>query len=260
MTKEPESLRQYADTRRFYLHLLLSEREMKGYFSPYIPDGHAPRLGCRVKYTPDDKLLTHIENAIYDHSTLLEDYDGRILIDTDKVLFFPPDTPHDAVYAAMERVFAVAPQEIYLSEDTEVITAFTLCDGLKGFIDRTFSGLKVFSVIDVMRKEFSQREGADVQIYADLGQGHVTLLAFRNRRFVHGSVHPFTEVADVAYYIYALWHQLGLTADRGELNVSGPKNHRSELMTIMRRRINYVMMTLLPRLEESDNVPPALLF
>lgn len=233
---------------------------MKAYFSPYISDGHAPRPGCSVRYTPDDKLLTHIENAVYDHPTLLEDYEGRILIDTDKVLFFPPDTPRETIHAAMERVFAVTPQDIHLSDDTEVITAFTLCGGLKGFLDRTLSGMTVSSVIDVMRKEFSQREGADTRVYADLGQGRVNLLAFRGRRFVHGSVHPFTETSDAAYYIYALWRQLGLTADRGELNVSGPKPARTELMTIMRRRINYVMMTLLPRLEGSDAVPPAILF
>lgn len=233
---------------------------MKAYFSPYIADGHAPRLGCRVKYTSDDKLLSHIENAVYDNPTLLEDYEGKILIDTDKVLFFPPNTSRETVYAAMERVFAVVPQDIYISEDTDVTTAYTLCNGLKGFLDRTLSGMTVNSVIDVMRKEFSQREGADVQVYADLGRGRVTLLAFRDRRFVHGSVHPFSEVADAAYYIYALWHQLGLTSDRGELNVSGPKAARTELMTIMQRRINYVMMTLLPRLEGSDAVPPAVLF
>lgn len=259
MTPEHDTLKQYADIRRYKLHLLLSEREMNAFFSSYTPDGHAPHLGCRTKYAADDNLLAHIENAVYDNSILLEDYQTDILLDTDKILFFPPDTEADVIHAAMKRIFNAENCDVHISEDKEVITAFTLCPGLKGFLDRTFAGVEVKCAADVLRREFQKRDGAAFKVYTDLSDGRLTLLAFHEKRFMHGSVHTFTEASDAAYFIYALWHQLGLSADQGEVNVSGPKVMRGELMTILRRRINYVMMTLLPRLEGSETVPTVVL-
>lgn len=242
-----------------HVSLLLSERELKGYFCKGQQSGHAPEQLCSVKYNPDEKLLSHIENAVYDNPSLLEDQRVRVLIDTDQLLLFPPDTDHQLICQAMERVYATRREDVFISEDDHVITAFTLCAGLKPFLARTFAGAMVECVLDVLRREFSGRRGASVQVYADLNDGHLTLLAFRDRHLVHGSVHPYREPADAAYFIYALWRQLGLNADQGEINVSGNKSHRSELMTILRRRLNYVMLTLLPRLEGTEEVAAAIL-
>ncbi len=250
-----EELKQFADIRRYKLILYISAKEVRGYFVPY--DGSTPpRLAVDVHLNCDEKkILSHIENAVYDNPILLEDYETTLLVVTPELLFFPKDYSEDGIYEAMNQVYAAESDDVFIDDDDEETVAYYLAPGLKSFLNRTFPGVSPRHHLSVMKRKLRTASQHDARVYADIDGGALNLLAFSGNKFLHGSVHQFNDINDAAYYIFALWESLGFAADEAELNVSGPKDMRGELMTMLRRHINYVMLTILPSHEPYAPVP-----
>lgn len=256
------SLKKYSDPRRYNLILALGAERLQAWFTPFGHPEALPEPGLSMTLTPDaDNELRRIENAVYDHSEILEEYDTRLLIHTPRILCVPPSTPPQVITAAMKRIYDAEAADVYTRQHAGATVAFTLCRGIKGFLGRTFAGVEPDCGIGPLLDRFaSLRTPADTtRVYADLDGDYMHLMAFESDRLLHASVHRTPEPADAAYFIFALWQQLGLAADEGELNVSGPRERRRQLMPMLRRHLNYVALTPLPRVEGAETIPAAVL-
>ena len=253
-------VKKYADTRRYDLLTEIGETEVTGWFRPFGVPEAVPEPGVSTVWTPGADILTEVEKAVYDNPVLLEDYHLKLVVNTPRVLYFPTDIPPQLIEESMAAVYNASPDEYFTERQGEHTAAFHLCDGMKAFLGRTFAGVTPRHHLSALKEAFgSQNRGTGVRVYADLRSPWMNLLAFRDNNFLHASVHQCLETADAAYFIFALWQSLGLAADEGELNVSGPRQQRSELMTMLREHLNYVMLTLLPRLEGAETIPASVL-
>lgn len=257
-----EELKEYTDPRRYNLILCLGAGRLEGWFVPYGRKDEAPVQGISTIWTPEpDSTLTQIENAVYDNPALLEDYDVKLLVDTPRQLIFPPLSSEELAATAMKRFYEAEPNDIFTGSLGGGLIAFSLCSGLKHFLSRTFAGVIPSHRLEPLCRWFAKDNSTPgrVRVYADLDNPWMHLLAFDADRLLHASTHQVTTVGDAAYFIFALWKQLGFGMDDGQLNISGDKNMRRELMPLLRRHLNYVGLSLLPRVENADNVPTPVL-
>ncbi len=65
----------------------------------------------------------------------------------------------------------------------------------------------------------------------------------------------FTAAVDAAYFIFATFRAWNLNPRTDEVSVSGDKEVRAELMPLLRKYINYVTLTMLPRVANRDELP-----
>jgi hypothetical protein len=249
-------LKQFDDIRRYKLIIYISGKELRGYFKPY--DNSAPAseaINVHLHTGDDDKLLHHIENGIYDNSILLNDYETTLVISTPSLLFFPKGISEEVIMDTMQRVYNADAEDVFTETEGDETVAFYLADGLKSFLNRTFPGVTVHNHLTALKRKFKLSSQRDARVYADIEGSHLNLMAFSGNKFLHGSVHSFNEINDAAYYIFSLWESLGFAADEAELNVSGPKEKRQELMTLLRKYINYVMLTIIPSQDSAEPLP-----
>lgn len=257
-----EELKRYADPRRYNLILSLGDGRLQGWFVPYGRHDTAPVCGVFVNWTPQpDVLLRHIENAVYDNPVLLEDYECCLLIDTPRLLLFPPQAPVSLIESAMNRFYAAEATDVFVRRMGDAQVAFTLCAGLRSFLGRTFAGVEPMLRIEPLARRFGADRSAPgrVRVYADIDAPYLHLLAYSGSRLLHASTHRATTTDDAAYFILSLWQQLDLGTDRGELNISGSADVRKSLMPMLRRHLNYVNLSLLPRVEDAEKVPTPVL-
>ena len=257
-----EELKRYADPRRYNLILTLGAGRLQAWFEPYGTRTEAPVLAITSTWTPQpEQTLKQIENAVYDNSLLLEDYDCRMLLDTPQQLLFPPEAPRQLIEEAMKRFYDVAPGDIFTRPLGDAVIAFSLCTGLRAFLGRTFAGVEARHRLEPVAQWVSADRSAPgrIRVYADLDSPLLHLMAFNGTRLLHASSHQADTPEDAAYFIFALWQQLDLGTDRGELNVSGNADMRREVMPLMRRHLNYVSLSLLPGMENAEKVPTPVL-
>lgn len=257
-----EELKKYSDSRRYNLILCMGAGRLQGWFVPYGRNDTAPALGISTAWASDpERILDSVENAVYDHPMLLEDYDCRILVDTPRLLLFPAEAPATVIDRAMERFYDVAPEDVFTHELCGAVIAFSLCRGLRPFLSRTYAGVTPQHPLVPLCRWFSRDAGVPgrIRIYADIDAPWLHLMAFSGDRLLHASTHGAATTADAAYFIFALWKQLEMTPDDGQVYISGNPAMRKELMPLLRRHINYVGLSLLPAVEDADNVPTAVL-
>ena len=120
-----EELKQYADPRRYNLILSLGDGSLQGWFVPYGRRDTAPVRAIASAWTPrPDDALKQIENAVYDNPMLLEDYDCRLLVDTPRLLIFPPEAPMALIETAMRRFYDAEAGDIFVRPLTDAQVRF----------------------------------------------------------------------------------------------------------------------------------------
>lgn len=238
-------------------HKLLIEISNFGLKAYFVSDNKAePVEAVHATWTAGtDNPLALIENAVYDHPALMDDFNSTILLNTDKILCFPEGTPDDIIYAAMTQVFATSDDDVWIHDTDGIITAYTLCRGLKSFLDRTFSGVRVLPSAAPLVGYFKSGGRLGWRLYADYSGQMLTLMLFSGANLTHVSVRECHAVSDAEYFIFLLWKYMRLAIDDTEIFVSGPREWRDPLMTELRRHVNYVLLTPLPRAEMNILLP-----
>ena len=204
---------------------------------------------------PSRETLQLIQSAVYEHDEILDDCQATVIVDTDKVLFFPSDMDEDEIVRTACKVFGTDEEEL-LIENTDAETAvYFLTKGLEPFLSRTFPGARITHPLSLLKSMFASDTHNDDRVYADIDNHSMRLLAFKGKNLRHASVHNTPAASDAVYYIFSLWNLLGFYADEGEVNVSGDRNFRQELTPMLRRHLNYVATTLLPPTPFTEKVP-----
>ena len=109
----------------------------------------------------NDTLLERIENTVYDHPQVLDDFSADIAIVAPKSIWVPT-----AMVADDEEESARLYNQIYTAEECDIMSEavedatslFTLVPGLNAFLQRTFPGARLHSHLGVMGRgcgEFS---------------------------------------------------------------------------------------------------------
>lgn len=208
---------------------------------------------------PDADVLKRIEDAVYDDALLPDDYDTTILLRPKATLLVPPelvDTDDiDSIREALDAVDASDSKDVWYEDMGEALALYSTPDGVKGFLGRTFLTEDVHHLLHPFVEHFrvkASNEGGE-KMWVHLGENYVDMAAFRDGRLLQATSWYCSPGADAAYFLLFAWRTLGLDPTQGEMNISGKEEYRREVMTLLRRHINYVSLTV-----NSTNVSEAL--
>lgn len=250
---------EYNDTGLWRQLIIVSSGRLRSWIISRDDPKAAPRLEVDAAWESDSgHLLHHIEDAVYDNPLVLDDFATDILIDTPDVIALPSEaieSPED-VEDAFEVVYGEMNDGIFSSPVTEETTlAFSLLPGLESFFGRTFPGARIAHYMEPAIRHYSAVPGGGTRIFINIHDGRFDIWALRKGRLLMLASRRYTSPADAAYFIFATFHAWDLNPRTDEVSVSGDKEGRAELMSLLRKYINYVTITMLPGIPDRDKLP-----
>jgi len=157
-------------------------------------------------------LLEHIENAVYDHPRVLDDFSARIVIFDRKAMFMPTELlleTEGAEETYYTSVYGSDGSDVMCESDKDVTAAFMLAPGLKGFLSRTFPGARVGC--NLMQKvRDCRRKGEGKRLSISLREIEADFVMVDGWNLLSASTHSWNTGDDIAYYAFNLMNVYGV--------------------------------------------------
>lgn len=212
-----------------------------------------------LQWNPDqDSLLSKIEEAVYDHPQVLDDFSAHIALVAPKCLLLPADMVDDDDDMAAElyaEVYPSEPEDVMTDEANGIVYAYSLVPGLAAFLMRTFPGASVKSHLAVLASRFKERSSDMPRVFVDIRHGECDILAFDCNRLLCAATHQWAEQADIEYHVFNTMNVYGLVPEQTQVSLSGLRDVKTPLMQSLRRTINYVMLTMVPSIGARAGMP-----
>lgn len=242
----------FADTGQWHLIIYISERGMRAVLR-HVSDKSRPMaeiLSVAWSDTDHASLLKNIENAVYDHPGLLDDYATEIILETPRVCFAPQeilDSTEDSESIVFSALFPGESQEVLADPLPGMTVLYSMVRGLDGFFSRTIPGARLRSHLAVIVERFGARQSAGgCNVYLDVRRGHVDVVAFRDARLLSASVQEWRETPDIVYRVFNLLDAYGIDRSALRIHVSGHVDEIPELIAMLRRLCPATDRTQLP--------------
>lgn len=199
--------------------------------------------------SPEEDILRNIENAVYDHPQLLDDFSSDITVIAPKSIWVPTelvDENEEEASRLYNQVYSAEESDIMNEEVDGATCLFTLTPGLNAFLQRTFPGARVHSHLGVMARRFRERSADMPRVYLEIRDAEVDILAFDRREMLMAATHRWYSPNDIQYHLFNILNVYGLNPAEVQVSLSGLKDVKSKLMTELRKTIAYVMFTMMP--------------
>lgn len=213
----------YADTGQWRMIINIRIDGMEVWLENTIHQGIEPQELFNVRWDPNtEDLLSEIENAVYDHPRVLEDFSTRIVLFDRKNLFFPTELYEEEGLEEdhYAEIFGLSAEEVMTDRDKDISAAFRMAGGLKSFLLRTFPGARITSnLMQGVREKRNADNG--LRIYLTVRRGEADFIFFENNKLISGSTHPWRQEADIIYMLFNIIDLYGKNASLVKVIVSG---------------------------------------
>lgn len=204
----------------------------------------------------EETMLRNIENAVYDHPRMLDDFSTDIIIETPRALWAPTaeldeEGMEETIYTA---VYPAQADDIMTDTLGDMTCLYSLAGGLNAFMRRTFAGARILCHLTPAVEKFRERGGEMPCIYVDIRDKAADFYAFDGKRMLMCAAHAWRDINDIAYHIFNIINVYGLDPGNLQVSLSGRRDEKRELMPMLRRSIAYVMLTMLPKLAGDDDM------
>lgn len=199
----------FADTGQWRLLLSITEGGLEAYLENTLhPEIELQEL-CKVSWAKDkDKLCKHIEEAVYNHPRLLDDFATRIIIYDRRTLFIPTEIAEAAAGSEQElyqKIYKADTKDIMTDSEGDITAAWSLGPGVKSFLMRTFPGSRITcNLMDKVRRvkgrnpEVECREvGEGLRLYKEVRDGEVDLILMEGTQLLSASTHGWLRETDI---------------------------------------------------------------
>ncbi len=238
------------DTADWRLIIHISEDGMSAYLR-HEEDPLEPIVTLfELKWERDETLLLErIENAVYDHPQLLEDFSAEVIIRAPRTMWVPSEFLEEpgSEYDLYETVYNAEPEDIFLDDRLEEKCLYSLVPGLQSFLRRTLPGAIIRSHQGVVVGKFRDRIADVPRIYVDLHGEEADIVVFDGKRLLSSATYECHGLNDVAYHVFNIMEIYGLDPTQCQVSVSGSRETRNNLVKLLREHISYVMLTMLPK-------------
>lgn len=202
------------------------------------------------RWTSDsESLLSRIENAVYDHPQVLDDFSADIALIAPKSIWVPThitEDDDDEATRLYTQVYPVEEEDIMSAREDDATCLFTLVKGLNAFLQRTFPGARVHPHLGVLVKRFRQRNSDMSRVYIDIRDGEADFIAFDRRELLLAATHCWHDPADLQYHLFNIISVCGLNPKELQVSLSGVRDVKNILLKDLRKSVSYVMLTMVP--------------
>lgn len=195
----------YADTGQWRLIVRIFSTGMSAYLENCLHEDVEPQeLFSSVWGNGAEDVLRQIENAVYDHPRVLDDFSARIIVYDPRTLFMPTELlteTEGAEETYYTSLYETSESDIMCETDGDITAAFSLVAGLKGFLSRTFPGARIGCNLmgEVARL---RKTGEGVRMHVACRTGEADFIFLDGKGLVSASTHVLTGDTDVAYHLF----------------------------------------------------------
>lgn len=214
----------YADTGQWRLIVRIYRKGMSAYLENTLHQEVDPQELFSEIWDPEKgNLLNFIENAVYDHPRVLDDFSARIIVYDRNTIFIPTEVLLDSeeseetIYSDL---FGVEASEVMTESDKDIVSASCLVKGLKGFLNRTFPGARMCSNLMHKVKE-SRKEGEGKRMKIEVREGETDFVLLDGEKLISASTHDTYAGTDVAYHAFNLLNTYELNPKEVKAELSG---------------------------------------
>ncbi len=199
----------YADTGQWRLIVNIHPTGMRAMLENTIHADVEPQQLFSTRWEADpDTLLHNIENAVYDHPRVLDDFSARIVLFDRRTLFIPTkiaeetDGAEEEIYTSLYQAEAA---DVISETDGDISAASSLAPGLKGFLNRTFPGARVSTnlmmQVSRLRKE-NNEGGKKIAVTVRDREKEADFILLDGSSLISASTHSVNGDEDVIYHVY----------------------------------------------------------
>lgn len=219
------------DTGQWHLALNISSRGIGAWLVPDRNLGRAPRIIMEeTLQESEDGLLSRIENAVYDNPTVLDDYSADIIIECDRQLWLPSELyPSDEDCAeAYIGVYGGDGYDVMVDDLGKEKVAYSLCPGLRSFMQRSFSGARIWSQQSLLKEAGMQpHDGSKCVI--DIRETSVDIVLLDRGVLQSAATHRWKTPGDIAYALINTLETYEVNPKETEAVFSGLREIRQSL-------------------------------
>lgn len=230
---------------------------------PLVPVFHSNWIGGK-----EESLLESVENAVFDHPQVLDDFSADMVIAAPRTAIVPTELVADDDEEALRlynRVYSAESADLMADSAGVATMLFSLVPGLHGFLQRTFPGARLHSHLAVLASRLCERSSDMPRLYidirpagggdSDINKGEVDFVAFDCRKLLVGVTHSWYHLDDISYHLFNIMQVFGLDPGKTQVSLSGPSVLKTALVQQLRRDIAYVVMTMVPNIGAKAVLP-----
>ncbi len=246
------------DTVEWRLVIFVSERGMSAYLKNLENPLENIVTLFEESWDQDESMLLHrIEECVYNHPQLLDDFATEIIICSPRALWFPEKESRDPerLLQLYGEVYPVDGTDLFEDEREGMTCAYSLVAGLPSFLRRTLSGAKVSCHQGVLVSKFIKQNNESPVLYIDIRVDDADYILIDNGKLLLASTHQWHNMMDIGYMAMNIFDVYGLNPKMAQVSLSGETSDKQELVKIMREQISYVMFTLVPTAVSKVKMP-----
>jgi len=233
-----------ADTGEWHLIVYITRRSLQAWLRPR---GQANATGVEL-FTAEweeskDSTLREIENAVYDHPRILEDYSTDIIIETPKTLWVPREVSANPSYAetVFSKIWPDAIDEMSIDDTRDASCLYYLTDGLRSFLQRTFPGTRISCHQSWLVRRHSYTQSDDPTVFIDIRDNEFDLTTFANGRLITCVTHEWKEPTDMTWHLFNTLDLNTFDPKATHITLNGPHAIREALASEIRPHVGMVV-------------------
>lgn len=256
----------FADTGQWHLAVYVRDKGLEAWLRN-TADSRRPLVKvASVEWDPEGDaygaLLRNIENAVYDHPALLDDYATDIILESRRTTWIPNTIFYGADYD-IEEIFT----DLYPGENQEIISdtlknpeatvLFSFASGLDSFLSRTIPGARLRSHLGVMVERFLNYNSSAKRIFINIRKDSADIVLFNGESFLCAVSKPVSAPADAAYYALQAITAFGLNPKEVQAELFGDSEMRSQLENVLASHIRRCVAGEIPTVSVNSDMPLA---
>lgn len=237
------------DTVEWRLVIFISEIGMSAYLKNIEnPIENIVTLFEEMWEKNESSLLNNVENAIFAHPQILDDFSTEILICSPKVIWSPnQDELHeDAVIDEYLSIYCGEASDVLTTLENDLNCTYSLTPGLLPFLRRTIPGARIRCHQNVLVSKFLSTHAECPVLYVDIREGAADYVLIDKDKLLLASTHMWKDVMDIGYMIINIFDVYELNLDNVQVSISGSIEDKQSLIMVLRQQIAYVTVTKLP--------------
>ncbi len=233
--------------------LEVAVRQQQVQYIAYAPDLRDTLTIGTVPLDPGREWLAAVENAVYDHPAMLDDFGAvRVVVEAQHFVVAPATVAHDEMLAS--RTFdAMFPDDDLAVNCCSlpkcgVTIVYGLPRGLREFLQRTFNNPLIVHHLYPLCEHFHDlNAGATAsRLFINTHERSMDIALFQNERLVLANTLPWRNAEEAAYLVLHTCETMRLDALTDEVQLTGDKQQRDALAPLLRKFVKYVMPAIFP--------------
>ena len=249
MNTQPEI--HFEHPERWKLEVAVRQRQLQ--YIAYAPDQHDTLNFHTIPLDPGMELLPALENAVYDHPEMLEDFGSvRVVVEAQHFVVVPLAVSENdtLIHQTFYTMFPDDDCEVSCCTmpQSGVAVVYGMPRGLRAFLQRTFNNPPIMHHLYPLCEHFQTLNNGSTgaRLFINLHEHSMDLALFRKGQLVLANTLPWRNAEDAAYLVLHTWKTMNLDALTDEVQLTGDKQRRDALAPLLRRFVKYVMPAIFP--------------